>query len=164
MIAATIDLQGLVRTQERLDRAANLDYHPLMREWETLLLDGNREGLLSGLDRFNRPMPTTQRQRDPKLSAKYGSGPPLVPNREASRAIVYARTTSGQVDSDTWAAILYWQDFTSIDGLEILPMHAHPGPRARYPRRDVIGVRPDDVAMAGKLAGAFVRRMLRRVI
>lgn len=40
-----------------LNALANLDATPLMERWEEIIVEGNRRGVLSGLDGHNRPAP-----------------------------------------------------------------------------------------------------------
>ena len=49
-----------------LNALANLDATPLMERWEEIIVEGNRRGVLSGVDGYNRP--------EPPLKYRFGIG------------------------------------------------------------------------------------------
>lgn len=65
-------LGKLTRVRDRLERLKNLDFSPLMLEWEAIMEEDNRTGILAGLDKDGRPMlPVTYRP----------TKKPLLPNK-----------------------------------------------------------------------------------
>lgn len=164
-----VDIRGCQRLQAHLEKiaaAADADalpiVEPLLIRWEERLKEGNSRRALAGLDRHDQPMPTTWRETHPESrwvrlpngkrfkmlgSQEAGTGPPLAPSRNASRIVANARTGHGR-DATGFRAWIAWEAFTTESGLHILALHANPGPGARYPRRDVLGVAPTEVALA----------------
>lgn len=92
-------------------------------------------------------------------SLEGGSGPPLVPNREVSRAIHNVEVS--WTDFPPWRCMLRWIGFDAANGRSILDMHAHPTGGARYPRRDVIShPRPTAVNRFREAVKTFFRERL----
>lgn len=151
---------GLARIRLHLRRAAALDCTELMEEGARILREDNERRALAGLDCEDRPMPPTRREMDPDLSRRRGSGPPLAPNRIASRVIRLVQVT--WTTAAPWASLLRWAGFDANNGRPVLGMHANPGGGARYPRRDVIS-RPTPTAVKRfrQAARDFVRAKLR---
>jgi hypothetical protein len=62
---ANTDFSGIVRINRRLDRLGELkdaSVEPLLEEWEKVLVEDNRKGVLAGLDRHGIPLqPTSYR-------------------------------------------------------------------------------------------------------
>lgn len=156
-----MNLEALDAIGLRLTDVLTADARPLMEEWERILLEEHTAGVLRGEDADGVPMPPTVRERTPELSQRLGSGPPLVPNYEASRAIRLAHTASG-IDNGQPFAVLGWDSFVSSDGRSILGMHADPDSKARYPRRNLIGVRPEAQHRALDAMITFVQSLLNR--
>lgn len=72
-MANVVDLTGLDNLLMRLERIGDPDATPLMRTWMNLISDGNRRGVLAGLDKDGKPMaPVTYRPTTPK-PVKIGS-------------------------------------------------------------------------------------------
>jgi hypothetical protein len=156
MPSQVIGLDSITRIQKRLARYSAADYQPLMVTWEKRLKEGNRIGVLAGLDAYGNPMPATVRERTASLSQKHGSGKPLNPRDSRSRVIKDAVTAHGRTGSQ-WFATLAWENFLTKDGQHILSLHANPSGKARYPKRDLIGIRPKDFALAQKDLGSFIK-------
>lgn len=148
MAATTLDLSGVARLKARVERLAGADFGPLMQDWEKIIAAGHAEGLVAGTDRHGKAMPTTVRESDPKLSARLGSGRPLVPKDLRSRAIRAAQPFRGQSGA-RWFAGLLIRGFEAKGGRSVLAIHAARG-------RDVLGVRP---ATAAKCREALKRYM-----
>jgi hypothetical protein len=127
---------------------------------------GNRTGPLkldaAQQDLAQRKARVKQLQARPqRISQTKGSGKPLVPRGTSSRAISRAQTDSGRTGPHTWESVIFWQDFTSADGREILAMHANPV-NAPYPRRDVIAQpRPSTTEKFVRRAREYVQNLLR---
>lgn len=98
------------------------------------VLIGNEEGLLAGTDRYGQSMPPTQRQLDPKLSARLGGGNPLVPMDAGSRAIDTFNVTT-EKQGDVLAVIGQWSNAPFIK--------YHKGPSGNRPERNIVGIRPE---------------------
>jgi hypothetical protein len=73
---AWISLIGFDATARRLDVMADPDASPLMDDWERIIVEGNRRGVLSGLDGNDRPMPPL----------RYRGGPGWCPSVGCRRA------------------------------------------------------------------------------
>ena len=54
---AGYDWQGFRELQTRLSRCVHLDATPLIEQWEAIIVEGNRRGVLSGRDGNDQPMP-----------------------------------------------------------------------------------------------------------
>jgi hypothetical protein len=117
--------------------SGELDFLPLVNQWADILQKNHRARILAGLDRSESPMPPTQRERNPALAARLGSGPPLAPKYESSRVIRNATPEAFKRGTE-YVARLSWPNFTTPKGLDILSLHARPLVGAPYPRRDVI--------------------------
>ena len=52
-----LEWPGLPKLVEGLKLMRNLDCTPLMLQWGSILIEGNRRGVLAGLDGNNQPMP-----------------------------------------------------------------------------------------------------------
>ena len=62
-----------------------------------------------------------------------------------------------------WVTLAYWDDFLTVDGLEILPFHGDtPDHNPRLPIRDVLHVRPGALERARDALTTFVQGLLRR--
>lgn len=173
-----LDLSALERIRATLERAEGIDFTELMIEGARILQEDNERYLLEGLDCDGRAMPATWRERNPEGfwftrgagpgrkrvhvwgGREAGYGPPLLPHREQSRAI--RNTQVGWTTAEPWAASLTWVGLDTDDGRAILGLHAHPGPGAPYPRRDVVSrPRPATVARFVEALDLFVRPLLR---
>lgn len=168
-MASNLDLSGIVNVQTRLGRLANLTretVRPLLEEGGRILIEDNERGLLAGLDANDQPMPPTKRQMDGGKSKRLGAGPPLVPNRKASRAILWFGKGGGAVrygqDATGYFVDAGWDSFTASNGRDVLSMHANPV-NAPYPRRDVIShPRPTAVRRFRAAVNVWARNLLRR--
>ncbi len=140
------NLEGLTRVRKRLEAINRLDFTPLMAEGARILNEDNRRRALAGLDCNDQPMPVTMREINAATSRRKGTGPPLAPNRRASRVIQLAETSYTR--SAPWVSMLRWIGFDSKNGLPILGLHAYEvGTNHPYPRRDVIS-NPTPIAVA----------------
>lgn len=176
---------GLVNLERKLDRMANPDFAPLMEQWEKVIVEDNRQGVLSGLDKDGRPLAPvtyrggiakpTRRRRNARFGTTAGTfkpgsggnlspseyrtltGPPLAPRREESRVITNLVTRSGRTGT-TWHAEAAWADVVSEDGIPFLDAHFE---GRKQKRRDLRGVRPWGIAEARRLLRAYVRRLWR---
>lgn len=156
----SIRMSGVAK--KRLAKLKNLDPTPLLAETERILFEDNRRRALAGLDRNNRPLRITRRERSPTLAHRLGTGPPLAPNRGQSRIVRLARTRSW-VDSGGWHAQLGWNSFDSRRGEPILPLHAEGIPsRSGVVVRDVLGPTPTARRLARAALHAWIRTILAR--
>jgi hypothetical protein len=186
MKAAVINLNALVNLKNALSQMVTLDLKPLLEKGEEILREGNREGLIAGTDHSGTRLKTTWRETHPEnhwmrasgvakasrkgqyfLAKGYheaGKGRPLVPNEEMSRAITHVRTDHGQPSEHTYSVILWWDGagFTTEQGDHILDLHASPRAGARYPRRDIQGVRPETVKKFEEAAKAYITAAIKR--
>ena len=154
------------------------DFSPVMKTWEGLIVEGNRRGVLSGMDGFDRPMPPlkyrggagkrTAIRRGGKFgttayagrtegatSAAYSqaTGPRLAPFFERSRVIANLETTHGRL-ARAWYAIGAWRDVVSKKGVPFL--HYHFDGMGRNPRYDLRPVRKAERQKARTAMLAYV--------
>lgn len=155
------NLEGLTKVRKRLERIQQLDFSPLMAEGARILKSDNTRRALAGLDCNDQPMPVTMREINAAMSRRKGTGPPLAPNRRASRVINLTETAYSR--SSPWVATLRWIGFDSKNGKSILGMHAYDvGTNHPYPRRDVISnPTPTAVRLFREALVRFVRERLR---
>lgn len=150
---ANIDWPNWIDTDAAFTRMTTFDATPLMRQWEGIIVEGNRRGVLSGLDGFNQPMPPlkyrggkgkpTRNRRAPNFGKRKHeptaigyddnlttwqyqryTGPRLAPRRELSRVISNLETSvMSDPSSGVWAAIGAWRYVVSSKGKKFLPYH-----------------------------------------
>jgi hypothetical protein len=143
-----LDLSGLDRLRQRLQRIANPDPTPLMTSWMKTIDDDNRQGVMAGLDKDGnlmvpvkyRPvgLKTSQirharRQRGAfqglgvgqPTSAEYRrmTGPPLAPRGMGSRVITNLRLRFGRLASGVWEVVGYWDQVVNRHGQRFLHYH-----------------------------------------
>lgn len=166
---ANYEWTGFASLQAKLAKLADPDMTPLMHEWEDILTEDNRKGVLEGVDMFEAPMPELKyREGRPmpaatRSGASRGSttgsfkgsasdnltnsqyrklkGPRLAPRGEESRIIANYVTGSGRDPSDRyrWMAFGKWLDVVDKDGNSFLDHHFNG--LGRNPRYDLRGVR-----------------------
>lgn len=170
------------------DFAAIVDYDatPLMFDWCQHLVEGNRRGVLSGLDGNNNPMPPlkyrggagkkTRNRRVPDYgttlhapggdalnSAEYRllTGPRLAPRREQSHAIADLFTEVRAFPAERrWEAVAAWGPFTTDDGRSILEFHFEG--MGHNPKYDLRPVRPEDLKFCENALKAFLKEQFFR--
>jgi len=185
---ATDTWPGFDALRVRLHGLAEPDASELVEEWERILVEGNRRGVLQGLDGHDRPMPPlkyrtgrgnpnkqnrrgrrfgmgVENRYDNLTTAQYQqlTGPRLAPRRLQSRAIKNLVTGSGRdpANDHQWFAEGRWDQVLSRDGKKFLPFHFEPGPGSRLPKYDLRPVRPQDRQAARQLARQWVRDLMR---
>ncbi len=57
---ATFEWEAFARLAGALEALSEFDAFPLMEQWESIVTEGNRRGVLSGRDGFDQPMPALQ--------------------------------------------------------------------------------------------------------
>lgn len=57
MAQSGFEWEGYAKLDGQLAALTDVDAMPLMERWSGILVEGNRRGVLSGLDGFNNPMP-----------------------------------------------------------------------------------------------------------
>lgn len=57
MAQSGFEWQGYAKLDGQLAALTDVDAMPLMERWADIVIEGNRRGVLSGLDGFNNPMP-----------------------------------------------------------------------------------------------------------
>jgi hypothetical protein len=139
-----------------------------MLEWEAILTEDNRQGLLAGLDGYGKPLVAiadyTRRHRKSETGTADPNAPPLIPAWERSRAIANFRTAHGREGSNQggklvmghWWAIGAWENVLSKSGVAFLPFHFRG--EGRLPVRDLAHVRPAAVRAARENLRDFVRQ------
>ena len=172
-----IEWPGAEKLIADLQAIPETDFYPLMERWTGILIEGNRRGVLSGVDGYNQPMPPlfyrdgkgkrTRNRRVPnfgttKNPASYGNlttaeyqeltGPRLAPRREQSRVITNLMPRIDHPDPFTWVAIAAWDRVVSDDGTPFLPYHFDGEGQAQY---DLRPVRPEDVQFCANALEAF---------
>lgn len=185
---ASFDFPGLPRIKARLARLGNPDANPLMDQWRQIIVEGNRRGVLSGVDGFDKPMPPlkyrmgkgkrTANRRVPLFgktvapfvgrgdnlsAAEYQklTGPRLAPRKESSRSIKNLRTETRHTSgSRVWEAVGFWDQFESKDGFPILLAHFE-SRRPWLPRYDLRPIRPRDLKFCVNAFQAWAKQLLR---
>lgn len=181
---ATVEWPGLPKLLKQLNNVANLDCMPLMERWAATIVEGNRAGVLSGRDGFDRPMTplryrngagrktsnrrvpnygTTRHQataigqNDNLTTTEYQklTGPRLAPRGESSRVIKNLHTEIRHPEPNRWEAVGAWFNVISARGVPFLPFHFS-GTR-RLPRYDLRPVRPKDYEFCLNAAKAFLK-------
>ena len=146
------DFAGIDRVKRRLQSLKDVDASPLMERWKDILVEGNRRGVLAGLDGKDQPMPPLQYRNGAgkntanRQAREYGrsryqavggsganlttkqyrqlTGPRLAPRREASRVIKNLQTeTRYDAAADRWTAVAAWRDVVSKKNVHFLPFH-----------------------------------------
>lgn len=181
----TLDLAGLDRTLEGLRRLRDPDATPLMVSWMKILTDGNRRGILAGLDGDGVPLaPVTYRPKGPPAkprksafkgfgpysgglhgnlsSAEYRQlgGPPLAPRGAYSRVITNYRTDYARLRVGYWQVTYWWEDVVDYRGNPFLRYHFDG--TARLLRRDLRGIRPNDQVKVVSATQAWGRDTVRQ--
>ena len=177
----TLDLTGLGRMQERLRKLGDPDATTLMVSWMKTVDDGNRRGVLAGIDARGvamapvkyRPVgaplrpdrkrggfggfgPGARGLHNNLTSAEYKrlTGPPLAPRGLGSRVITNFMTDYAKLRVGYWQTTSWWQDVVSTRGVSFLRFHFDGA--AHLPRRDLRGIRPDDVKKCAASARAWM--------
>lgn len=184
------DWTGLERIRARHDQLIKADYMPLMNQWTDILWEGNRRGVLSGVDGNDVPMPplkyrTGQGKRTAnRRRPKYGSnrfaallggagdnlttaqyqeltGPRLAPRGEQSRSI---RNLFKEVrrNGDEWIALCFWDHVVSKEGVSFFPYHFNG--EGHNPRYDLRPIRARDFEFCRNAARAYVKSLILRSI
>lgn len=178
---ATAEWDGYQNLQVKLAALAAPDPTPLLERWEKIIVEGNRRGVLRGVDGYNRPMPPLKyrngkgkaaRNRtanfginrraphgDNLTSTEYArlTGPRLAPRGEKSRVITNLLTQHGREGANTWFASARWFDVVSEDGKPFLPYHFDG--TGHMPRYDLRPVRPEDLELAALNAREWVTQL-----
>ena len=159
MASGVENIGGLIRVERYLRNLAKLDMKPLATKIEKIVISENQRRLLSGLDSNDAAMKPTKREQNPNLSRRLGGGPPLIPNRKASRAIQLFRVVDRTFHSGGFVIVFSWPGFTSSNGKSILGFHKNgSGP---YPVRDITRVSPSTKQLIQKTANEYVTKALR---
>lgn len=190
---ASVTWEGYDVLRLGLETISDPPMQPLMEEWADIIWEGNRRGVLSGLDGENKPMPPlryrngngrqTRNRGDryfgrsasrPKFgtganltTAEYQklTGPRLAPRRDKSRVITNLGKHVGR-DPDNnygWFAEGVWRDVVSTKGFSFLMAHFAPESGSRLPRYDLRPVRPEDVRRAEESLEQFMESLLKRL-
>jgi hypothetical protein len=56
----TVEWPGLAKLTAQMVKISNYDPMPVLQKWEDIIVEGNRRGVLSGLDGLDQPMPPLQ--------------------------------------------------------------------------------------------------------
>ncbi len=175
--SVTFNTAGIDRLIPRLEMLGEIDFEPLMLEWETILREDNKQGAMEGLDGYGIPLAAPTYRPDPNVgtrkpinmtplannnltSSHYRSldGAPLAPRGMESRIVENFFTRSGR-DGQDWHAQGGWADVVSVSDVPFLPFHFR---GERYlPQRDLAHVRPRALEKAKQALRDFVRRLLR---
>lgn len=182
---------GLDKVVDFHSHLLSADYLPLMDQWTDIMVEGNRRGVLSGVDGNDVPMPKLQyrtgkgkktaNRRRPKFgtnrfdtlvtvigdnltTSQYQelTGPRLAPRLEASRII---RNLYKEVRYDglrTWTAVCYWDNVLSASGEPFYRYHFDG--QGRNPKYDLRPVRPNDYRLCVNAARAFVKDLILKAL
>jgi len=130
-----------------LDSVAHPDLTPLANTIGTIMVEGNRRGLLEGTDSFGDRMtdlrPSTLRRRK-------GDGPPLIPDGEGS-SFIAGFGFEVQASPDRTLIIGSWN---------VPYVHFHATGTANMVARDPVDIRPSDVELIAEATGAFARTLI----
>ncbi len=178
---------GFDRLVQRLHGLKDPDASELMEDWEKIIYEGNRRGVLQGLDGHGNPMTplkyrngrgnAAKRNRSGRSFGKGGgmrgdnltsseyrklTGPRLAPRRLQSRAITNLVTAHGRDPANhcQWFAEGNWDNVVNADGEKFYMAHFEPRPGSRLPRYDLRPVRPEDKALARQVLRGWIRHML----
>jgi hypothetical protein len=175
-----INTEEIDRLIKQIKPLESINFAPLMEEWRDILQTDNENNL--GIDGYGVPMEAVTYRPDEKAgtrkSIKYDilannnltsghyrtlDGPPLSPRGHDSRVTTTFRTWWDRPDDnpDNWSTYAGWEDFISLDELEILPFHAagdlH---NPKLPIRDLLHIRPSALAKARDALISFVNKLL----
>lgn len=180
---------GFDALSRKLARLADPDATPLMEQWEDIIAEDNRKGVLEGTDMDGNDMPSLKYRGGsaaPKRARKgkaQGSvvgahnpgvggnlttteyrqltGPRLAPRGENSRVITNFATAHGRDTSDRfrWFAVGKWLDVVNAKGEPFL--HYHFDGLGRNPRYDLRGLRPWGRRLAREALRQWADRLLR---
>ena len=120
-MSSGVELQGFDLLDEQMSRMQNFDPTPLLNQWADVIVEGNRRGVLSGLDGFDNPMPA--------LKYRNGAGKRTARRRVPHFGRTYLDTPSGPVRIKGPFAAGFDQNLSSSQYQE------YTGPRLA-PRRD----------------------------
>ena len=147
---ASVSWPGYDALIQKLQTLKDPDLMPVMEVWRATIIEGNRRGVLSGLDGHNRPAPAlvyrngagrkTRNRRVPDYgTTRYTAtindnlttkqyqqltGPRLAPRGEQSRIIKNLFVDIlVKGNPRTWALKGSWYEVRSRDGVEFLPTH-----------------------------------------
>lgn len=190
---ATVEWPGYNRLRAALATLADPDASALMRNWERIIVEGNRRGVLSGLDGNDQPMAplkyrggaakATRNRKGPRFGAnpKFSSlhqpttreyqqmtGPRLAPQYANSRVIMNLRTGHGRdpVNRYQWFAVGEWDEVVNEKGVAFLPFHfaEDRGRAVHLPRYDLRPVRPADKRLAQREMVKWAKATVRAAI
>ena len=178
-IVNTTELDKLIGQVKSLE---SINFAPLMDEWREILETDNQDNL--GIDGYGVPMEMVYYRPDEKAgtrkpidysikpfnnltSGHYRTldGPPLSPRGTDSRVTTTFRTWWDRPadNPNNWSTYAGWEDFISLDELEILPFHAggelH---NPKLPIRDLLHIRPNSLMKARDALVSFINKLLGR--
>ena len=180
-----VDTRAIDRAMKRLRAVAQIgkaELTPLLEQWEDVIVEDNRKGVLAGRDKDDQPMaPVTYRtgavktKVNARSGGKFGSvagsfkggsngnlspaqyrrltGPPTAPRGEDSRVITNLVTRHGRRGA-IYFAEGKWDN--------VVDAHGKPFLAYMFKRRNLKGVRPWGRAKAKALALAFIRDLIKR--
>jgi hypothetical protein len=171
------------RLAAKLMSLRKADWKPLFEVWLDVIVEDNRAGVLSGLDKDgNRMAKVTYRtgvarktrfrsgaamgKRTARFTRKGLSGseyqgltgPPLAPRGASSRVIANLKRRPIRGKEGVWTIACGWDGVVSKRGTPFLPYHFNGA--GRLPRRDLRGVRPQGVRRCVAYLKAFVQDLL----
>jgi hypothetical protein len=183
-----VNTEPIDRLLEQIEQLEEMDFSPLMEDWRVILKRDNEENL--GIDGFGIPMVPVTYRPDPNVgkrkpinyehippydnlhSSHYRTlgGPPLSPRGSDSRVTQFFRTSweRDEPEEGDWVTMGMWEDFKSIEGLEILPIHAGKDQwgtetTSDLPIRDLLHIRPSALSKAYDALVSFLNALLRRI-
>jgi hypothetical protein len=184
-----ISWEGFDELAKKLRRLRDPDASDLMEDWERVIVEDHRRGVLAGLDKDDQPMPplkyrggrgapTKGRKKSQFGTVKHpnnpGSGgnlstsqyrkltgPRLAPRGEESRVITNLHTGHGRdAKTNAWFAVGAWDRVVSKKGVPFLMFHFNG--EGRLPRYDLRGVRPEGFRQAVQLLRQWITRQISR--
>lgn len=193
MLSGRVDMRGLDNLRRKVAAIADLtdrrNVRPLLDELGRTIVEDNRAGVLSGLDKDDKPMrplryrkgrskPTAYRapsqfgigrrtlRNDNLTTAEYRklTGPRLAPRRAESRVIrnlkLQVPTLHRKPTGAEWIVSAAWIDIKTPEGADLLRYHFDPSNPALF--YDLRGVRPRGMRKARELAIRFMRAIISR--
>lgn len=175
-----------------LDGVSEPDVRPLLEAWEGILYEGNRRGVLAGTGGNGQPLkpvtyrlglrsavPRVRMRASLRLTRRvvssrdylHASGPPLAPFGESSRVISNFATRAVQYGYEYYVEC-GWIDVLSKPTKNrpaepFLKWHfrsenAAVAKLARFPRRDLRGVRPATAKLLAEARDRWIRQLVKR--
>jgi hypothetical protein len=153
MIGGTIsggDFGGLLGMLQRL---AQPDLRPLAERIRLIIIEGNEQGLLAGLDADGQPFVELRESTiEGRVRREGGFGPPLVPRNSASRLIDGFRVTVEPTSDGGFSIKGGWPGVPEVEFFRTGTRH--------MARRNPVGIRPETQTRIQEAINDFARSLV----